>query len=402
MSEPVLSPKGPRYIRNPNCPSGMVDSHTGACVPPKQQPVAKAPAPVAPVQKDVNPPAFNPAIIGIQPDQQTAAFQTCPNGDCSKDYIAGSNRDAQMAINAGGPVNMGQLYALAMIEGAVAPYMKNAQAMNQAMQTNEAMSNPDVVRNIGEYRKQGIAAPMAVALAMQDHNTAYGYNAQAVRNFAEQDKIAQDINSKNLAMAASAGMPWTGVQTSIGGQGYASDYGGIQSFNRDGERAALGLTSGNTLRVNGTGPLLGVLGATNAGLPAVVNKMETAAANALAVEQKNKELEGQISLAKWQKQQADFEAARAKAATQTAQTAAADGGRYMMQCAALRSQDSAESLKARIAFTAGLSSSLQVVNGAGGAVYKVMVGPFNGKAAADAANRKLQGSGISGCIPKKG
>lgn len=90
----------------------------------------------------------------------------------------------------------------------------------------------------------------------------------------------------------------------------------------------------------------------------------------------------------------------AKAATQTAATA--DGGRYMMQCAALRSQDSAESLKARIAFTAGLSSSLQVVNGAGGNVYKVMVGPFNGKAAADGANRKLQGAGISGCIPKKG
>ena len=93
------------------------------------------------------------------------------------------------------------------------------------------------------------------------------------------------------------------------------------------------------------------------------------------------------------------EAARAKAATQTA---AADGGRYMMQCAALRSQDSAESLKARIAFGAGLSSSLQVVNGANGTVYKVRVGPFSGKAAVDAANRKLQGSGISGCIPKKG
>lgn len=93
------------------------------------------------------------------------------------------------------------------------------------------------------------------------------------------------------------------------------------------------------------------------------------------------------------------EAARAKAATQTA---AADGGRYMMQCAALRSQDSAESLKARIAFGAGLSSSLQVVNGANGTVYKVMVGPFSGKVAVDAANRKLQGSGISGCIPKKG
>ncbi|KIQ81106.1 SPOR domain-containing protein [Aeromonas sp. L_1B5_3] len=90
------------------------------------------------------------------------------------------------------------------------------------------------------------------------------------------------------------------------------------------------------------------------------------------------------------------------AAQQPAQTAAADSGRYMMQCAALRSQDSAESLKARIAFTAGLSSSLQVINGANGTVYKVMVGPFNGKAAADAANRKLQSSGISGCIPKKG
>ncbi|MFQ1893625.1 SPOR domain-containing protein [Aeromonas veronii] len=96
------------------------------------------------------------------------------------------------------------------------------------------------------------------------------------------------------------------------------------------------------------------------------------------------------------------EAAKAKAATPPAQTAAADSGRYMMQCAALRSQDSAESLKARIAFTAGLSSSLQVINGTNGTVYKVMVGPFNGKAAADAANRKLQSSGISGCIPKKG
>ncbi|WP_268011203.1 SPOR domain-containing protein [Aeromonas veronii] len=96
------------------------------------------------------------------------------------------------------------------------------------------------------------------------------------------------------------------------------------------------------------------------------------------------------------------EAAKAKAATPPAQTAAADSGRYMMQCAALRSQDSAESLKARIAFTAGLSSSLQVINGANGTVYKVMVGPFNGKAAADAANSKLQSSGISGCIPKKG
>ena len=95
-------------------------------------------------------------------------------------------------------------------------------------------------------------------------------------------------------------------------------------------------------------------------------------------------------------------AAKAQPANAPAQPAATDNGRYMMQCAALRSQDSAESLKARIAFGAGLSSSLQVINGANGTVYKVMVGPFNGKAAVDAANRKLQSSGISGCIPKKG
>ncbi|MGL5992128.1 MAG: SPOR domain-containing protein [Aeromonas sobria] len=95
-------------------------------------------------------------------------------------------------------------------------------------------------------------------------------------------------------------------------------------------------------------------------------------------------------------------ATKAQPASAPAQPAATDNGRYMMQCAALRSQDSAESLKARIAFGAGLSSSLQVINGANGTVYKVMVGPFNGKAAVDAANRKLQGSGISGCIPKKG
>ncbi|QXC35013.1 SPOR domain-containing protein [Aeromonas sp. FDAARGOS 1407] len=99
---------------------------------------------------------------------------------------------------------------------------------------------------------------------------------------------------------------------------------------------------------------------------------------------------------------AELERERAEAAKAKAAQTAADNGRYMMQCAALRSQDSAESLKARIAFTAGLSSSLQVINGANGTVYKVMVGPFNGKAAADAANRKLQSSGISGCIPKKG
>ncbi|WP_429221072.1 SPOR domain-containing protein [Aeromonas veronii] len=106
--------------------------------------------------------------------------------------------------------------------------------------------------------------------------------------------------------------------------------------------------------------------------------------------------------AELERERAEAAKAKAKAATPPAQTAAADSGRYMMQCAALRSQDSAESLKARIAFTAGLSSSLQVINGANGTVYKVMVGPFNGKAAADAANSKLQSSGINGCIPKKG
>ena len=106
--------------------------------------------------------------------------------------------------------------------------------------------------------------------------------------------------------------------------------------------------------------------------------------------------------AELERERAEAAKAKAKAATPPAQTAAADSGRYMMQCAALRSQDSAESLKARIAFTAGLSSSLQVINGANSTVYKVMMGPFNGKAATDAANSKLQSSDISDCIPKKG
>ncbi|MBV7599562.1 MULTISPECIES: SPOR domain-containing protein [Aeromonas] len=111
-------------------------------------------------------------------------------------------------------------------------------------------------------------------------------------------------------------------------------------------------------------------------------------------------IDRKAELARMEKElRAEQEKAKAAAAQQTA---AADSGRYMMQCAALRSQDSAESLKARIAFGAGLSSSLQVVNGANGTVYKVMVGPFSGKPAVDAANRKLQGAGISGCIPKKG
>lgn len=94
------------------------------------------------------------------------------------------------------------------------------------------------------------------------------------------------------------------------------------------------------------------------------------------------------------------QAAKAKA-TAASTPASNDSGRFIMQCAALRSQDAAESLKARIAFTAGLSSSLQIVNGAGGTVYKVVVGPFNGKAAVDSAGSQLRASGISGCIPRK-
>lgn len=111
-----------------------------------------------------------------------------------------------------------------------------------------------------------------------------------------------------------------------------------------------------------------------------------------------RELRAEMAREQAAKAKAEADKARARA---EAEKTASDGGRYIMQCAALRSQDSAESLKARIAFTAGLTSSLQTINGANGTVYKVVVGPFNGKGAADAANRRLQGAGISGCIPRK-
>ena len=98
---------------------------------------------------------------------------------------------------------------------------------------------------------------------------------------------------------------------------------------------------------------------------------------------------------------AEMEKEQAAKAAAASTPASSDSGRFIMQCAALRSQDAAESLKARIAFTAGLSSSLQIVNGASGTVYKVVVGPFNGKAAVDSAGSQLKASGISGCIPRK-
>ncbi|MGL5041268.1 MAG: SPOR domain-containing protein [Aeromonas sp.] len=95
-------------------------------------------------------------------------------------------------------------------------------------------------------------------------------------------------------------------------------------------------------------------------------------------------------------------AAKAVPVANQEKPASADHSRYMIQCAALRSQESAESLKARIAFSSGLSSSLQVANSANGTVYKVMVGPFKGKDAVSDASGTLQGAGINGCIVKRG
>lgn len=132
----------------------------------------------------------------------------------------------------------------------------------------------------------------------------------------------------------------------------------------------------------------------------------------LAREQLERELKAQQ-----EKQAAQAKAEREKAMkAQTAEKAekkpapvseatpepTSDDRRYIMQCAALRSKDSAENLKARIALGTGLSSNLQEASNPNGTIYKVLVGPFKGKAAADSANRTLQGAGVNGCITKRG
>lgn len=68
--------------------------------------------------------------------------------------------------------------------------------------------------------------------------------------------------------------------------------------------------------------------------------------------------------------------------------------RWMVQCGSFKAVDQAESIRAQLAF-AGIESRIT----SGGGWNRVVLGPYNSKAAADKALQRLQGAGQSGCIP---
>ncbi|SUP83131.1 cell division protein FtsN [Yersinia pseudotuberculosis] len=68
--------------------------------------------------------------------------------------------------------------------------------------------------------------------------------------------------------------------------------------------------------------------------------------------------------------------------------------RWMVQCGSFKAVDQAESIRAQLAF-AGIESRIT----SGGGWNRVVLGPYNSKAAADKALQRLQGAGQAGCIP---
>ncbi|MGL4486824.1 MAG: cell division protein FtsN [Yersinia sp. (in: enterobacteria)] len=68
--------------------------------------------------------------------------------------------------------------------------------------------------------------------------------------------------------------------------------------------------------------------------------------------------------------------------------------RWMVQCGSFKIIDQAESIRAQLAF-AGIESRIT----AGGGWNRVVLGPYNTKAATDKTLQRLKGAGQSGCIP---
>ncbi len=68
--------------------------------------------------------------------------------------------------------------------------------------------------------------------------------------------------------------------------------------------------------------------------------------------------------------------------------------RWMVQCGSFKAVDQAESIRAQLAFE-GIESRIT----AGGGWNRVVLGPYNSKAAADIALQRLKGAGQSACIP---
>lgn len=68
----------------------------------------------------------------------------------------------------------------------------------------------------------------------------------------------------------------------------------------------------------------------------------------------------------------------------------------LMQCGSFRSQSDAESLRARIAMV-GLESQVRASEGSNGRWYRVILGPYETKRAAERDRHKLQRSQVFGC-----
>jgi cell division protein FtsN len=71
-------------------------------------------------------------------------------------------------------------------------------------------------------------------------------------------------------------------------------------------------------------------------------------------------------------------------------------GPYKMQCGSFRKRAQAEALKAKMAFT-GIESQIQTAQGKSNTWYKVVLGPYARKRAAEEDKHKLRNNKINGC-----
>lgn len=69
---------------------------------------------------------------------------------------------------------------------------------------------------------------------------------------------------------------------------------------------------------------------------------------------------------------------------------------YVMQCGSFRKMDQAESMRAKIAFQ-GLESQIKESNGNNGRWYRVVMGPYDRKRAAEKDRHALQRAGFTTC-----
>ncbi|SHI04792.1 SPOR domain-containing protein [Ferrimonas marina] len=74
----------------------------------------------------------------------------------------------------------------------------------------------------------------------------------------------------------------------------------------------------------------------------------------------------------------------------------ASGGPYQMQCGSFRTEAQADTMRATIAFQ-GMESQVRRTEGSNGVWYRVVLGPYERKRAAEAHRHALQRAGINGC-----